>query len=235
MNTDRFANVLGEDYNLFKKSLPDYDSFQDKIGDIVKKYTSSINRDTILVVEGGTGTGLTAYRILNADKRIKVIGIDNEEKLLKQARVVLAEYGDRIELKHKDLLEALKDITSESADVFASAWVIHNLTSDYRVKLFPEIARVLKKGGLFVNVDKYAQDDLVLHNQDLNKQIKAFEVFDEIKRPDLKKEWTKHYDEDNKIKFTEKEQMDFLKEQRFTNIISSDRKVMDTIFTAIKE
>lgn len=231
---DRFSNILGEEYNLFTKSFPGYDDFQDKIGEIIKNYSSSLQGNIISVVEGGTGTGLTAFRILDADERIKVIGIDNEEKLLKQARLILEQYGNRVELRHQDLLKALNEIQSNSIDIFASAWVIHNLSSEYRTQLFPEIARILKSGGLFVNVDKYAQNNSVSHAKDLEQQIKAFDVFDKINRPDLKLEWSKHYQEDEKIKFTEKEQTDLLEDNKFHNITILYRKVMDAITTAIK-
>ena len=68
---------------------------------------------------------------------------------------------------------------------------------------FSEIARILKIGGLFINGDKYARNEADLQAQDLESQIMAFDVFDTLSRSDLKKEWTEHYREDEKIKITE--------------------------------
>ena len=233
MNSDRFANVLGQEYNLFNKSVPHHDEFQDKVGEIIKNYSASLQSDVISVVEGGSGTGLTTVRILDANNRIKDIGIDNEEKTINQAKIILKEYGDRVTLYKEDLLVALRKMPNESADIFTSVWVIHNLTPEYRVQLFSEIARVLKIGGLFVNGDKYARDDQKAHNQDLENQIKAFDVFDTIQRPDLKKEWTEHYQEDEKIKFTENQQNKILKDLGFKNIEIQFRKGMEAIISAI--
>ena len=172
--------------------------------------------------------------VLDANNRIKVIGIDNEEKTINQAQVILKEYGDRVTLHKEDLLVALRKMSTESADIFTSVWVIHNLTPEYRTQLFSEIARVLKIGGLFVNGDKYARDDQKAHNQDLENQIKAFDVFDTIQRPDLKKEWTEHYQEDEKIKFTENQQNKILNDLGFKNIEIQFRKGMEAIKTPIR-
>jgi len=46
-----------------------------------------------------------------------------------------------------------------SFDVVASALVLHNLNRDYRHLLHEQIYRVLQLGGLFVNADKYAEND----------------------------------------------------------------------------
>lgn len=234
MKSDRFANILGEEYNLFNRSVPHHDEFQNKVGEIVRHYAVSLGGDTISVVEGGSGTGLTTVRILDADKRVKLMGIDNEEKTINQARVILEDYGKRVDLREQDLLEALKKMPNESADVFVSVWVIHNLTPEYRSQLFSEIRRVLKIGGLFVNGDKYARDKEIDHKKDLENQIKAFDVFDTLGRPDLKKEWTEHYREDEKIEITEGSQIKILKSLGFCNIEVSYRKGMEAIITAIR-
>jgi tRNA (cmo5U34)-methyltransferase len=234
MSIDRFANILGEEYNLFNKAVPHHDEFQSKVGEIIKNYSSSLKTEDISVVEGGCGTGITTTRILEADKRIKVIGIDNEEKTIKQARAILEEYGDRVDLKKEDLLTALKSLSDKSVDVFASVWVIHNLAPEYRTQLFPEIARVLKIGGLFINGDKYARNEANLHASDLENQIKAFDIFDTLGRSDLKQEWTEHYHEDEKIKITENEQRTILQNLGFNDIQVQYRKGMEAIVTALR-
>ena len=229
MNTDRFANVLGEEYNLFNKAVPHHDEFQENVAEIIKDYSSSLRTDDVSVIEGGCGTGITTARILEADKRIKVIGIDNEERTIKQARAILKDYENRVNLKKEDLLVALKAIPDKSVDIFASVWVVHNLQPEYREQLFPEIARILKIGGLFINGDKYARNEADLQAQDLESQIMAFDVFDTLSRSDLKKEWTEHYREDEKIKITENEQIQILQGLGFKDVAVQYRKGMEAI------
>lgn len=234
MDSDRFDNILGDQYNLFKKVIPHHDEFQDKIGEIIRRYCTGLRGEMIQAVDGGCGTGLTTFRILKADKRIKVIGIDSEEKTIDQAKDILKEYKSRVSLKTDDLLDGLKKMPGKSLDIFASVWVIHNLTVKYRKDLFKEIARVLKSGGLFINGDKYARADIASHNQDLVNQIEAFYIFDRMKRPDLKKEWTEHYKKDEKIKITEQAQIKILKDLGFNNVQVQYRKAMEAIITGIR-
>ena len=130
-----------------------------------------------------------------------------------------------------DLLVALKAIPDKSVDIFASVWVVHNLQPEYREQLFPEIARILKIGGLFINGDKYARNEADLQAQDLESQIMAFDVFDTLSRSDLKKEWTEHYREDEKIKITENEQIQILQGLEFKDVAVQYRKGMEAIIT----
>lgn len=235
MNIDRFANVLGEEYNLFSKAVLHHDEFQDKVAEEIKKYVSTLkNKDKIIVVEGGCGTGITTERILKVDERIEVIGVDNEEKTIKQAKVILNDFGERVVFKKDDLLNALKLMTDDSADVFTSVWVIHNLDPEYRTKLFPEIARILKPGGLFVSGDKYAHNDPATHKEGLENQIKSFDVFEDIDRSDLKKEWTEHYIVDEKIKITENEQINILEDLGFSNCTVQYRKGMEAVIIGVR-
>src|SRR3989344_4263085 len=234
MNDSRFSNILGEDYDLLKIVIPHHDEFQDKIGEVIKNYLSSLQTDTILAVEGGAGTGLTTTRILSADKRIKVIGIDNEEKTLNQARQILKEFGERIDLRKRDLLEAIEATPSQSVDIFASVWVIHNFQPSYRQILFSEIARVLKIGGLFVSGDNYARDNDSDHKKDLENRIREFTNFEKMGRIDLKTEWTKHCIEDEKIKITEGEQMKILRKLGFKDVSIQYRKEMEAIITGVR-
>jgi len=229
----RFSGTLGEEYNLFKLSVPHHDEFQDKITEILAAFSPS--NKMLEVLEGGTGTGLTTFRILNAKDNIRVTTIDNEEKTLNQAKEILKEKGDKIKFVNDDLLKFLKLCPDNQFDAFVSAYVIHNLKPDYRLELFKEISRVLKTGGIFINADKYAYDDKKLQNEALQNQIKAFGVYEQIGRPDVKEEWTRHYYEDEEIKITENEQKEILQNLGFSEIQIVYRKGMESIITAYKQ
>lgn len=228
--SDRFSGILGSDYNLFEKSVPWHEELQNTIKETIKDYClEDKNARIFKAVDAGCGTGITTVRILDADKRINVVAIDNEEKTLKQAEEALNDLANRIEFVKNDILSALEKIEDNSKDIFASAYVIHNLPVDYRMKVFKEITRVLKSRGLFINADKYAKDDEKEQKQDLEEQIKDFDVYEKINRHDIKEEWTKHYYEDEKIKITEGEQKLILNELGFENIKTIFRKRMEAI------
>ncbi len=234
MNHDRFSNSLGEEYNQFRLSVPHHDKLQDKIGEIIREYSSRLDKEEIIAIDGGCGTGLTSARVLDADGRIKLLGIDNEPKTIEQARVFLANYDDRVTLINSDLLSHLETMPDKYADIFTSAWVIHNFDTQYRQGLFLQLARVLKDGGLFINSDKYARDEESSHRKDLEEQIGKFNIYREMGRDDLREQWTKHYLEDERVRFAESDQVQILEKAGFNNIKVSDRNGMEAIFTAIR-
>lgn len=229
----RFSGVLGEEYDLFGKSVSYHDQLQDTVGTYIAEHLPE-GTGKVTILEAGIGTGITTLRILNASPRIEVYGIDNEPKTLDQAKTVLNDFSDRLFLSEADILEALKAQPSDSLDGFVSAYLIHNLPPPYRATLFPEISRVVKKGGMYINADKYALDNEAEHQQTLHAQLEAFCVYDEMGRPDVKEEWTKHYLEDETIKFKESEQIELLTNTGFTEIERIFREGMDAIFVARK-
>ena len=204
----KFNNVIGDEYDLFQLVIPHHDEFQAQIGEIVHEFASgNTELVNIRVVEIGSGTGITTKVLLEADPRINVIAIDNEPKM-EQSLVSLL--PGRVEFILDDALEALRKMDESSVDVVASCYTIHNMPTDWRISLFKEIYRVLRTSGIVVNADKIAVDEPLLHQKMLVQQFKLFEKFKKINRGDLFIEWTKHYIEDDKIKFIEAEQSEVL-------------------------
>lgn len=231
---DRFSGSLGEKYTLLKEVVPYYEEFQDRIGSVVGDHVRQLNGDMVAAIEIGVGTGLTSQRILNADKRIKLVGIDSEPRMLNQARETLAGFGDRISYLQEDAFTALQMQPDASADIVASALTIHNFRPQYRERVFSEIARILKQGGLFVNGDKYAFDDDRVQKQVLEDSFKDYDAFIARGRPDLKRDWIRHDLEDEKIKITESEQVRLLQALGFQDIGWEYRKKVYAIVKAIR-
>ncbi|MBI4079710.1 class I SAM-dependent methyltransferase [Candidatus Kaiserbacteria bacterium] len=231
---DRFSGSLGEEYALLKEAVPYYGEFQNRIGSVVGNHVRQLQGDTIAAIEIGIGTGLTSQRILNADKRIKLLGIDSEPKMLNQAQETLTGFGDRISYLREDALAALQMQPGASADIVASALTIHNFRPQYRENVFREVARILKEGGLFVNGDKYAFDDERIQQQVLEDSFKDYDTFIARGRPDLKRDWIRHDLEDEKIKITESEQVHLLQALGFHNIGWEYRKKVYAIVKAIR-
>jgi len=239
MSDKRFEGTIGEEYELLKLALPYYDELESAIGRVVRshcetRHPAGFINPLIHVVEGGCGTGLTTKEILQASPYIVVTAIDSEQVMLDQATKALQDCRGLVEYKLGDLLEVLGDMKSGSADVFASGYLIHNLTPAYRRELFAEIARILKTGGLFVNGDKCVRDDLTDQEADYEATIRAYDVYDSIGRSDYKAEWIQHYIEDEEVRFTEAEQRKLLASNGFVDIDLAQRFMMDSVMTAIK-
>lgn len=234
----RFRVLGNRDYELRYLAMDYAQEFQQTIRIALKNIAYELpDAKELRVLEAGSGSGITTLEILEADPRIKVIACDNEPKMMEQAKLVLSDLSERIEFMEGDILSTLKNIESESLDAFASALTVHNFLDAYRMEVFQEITRALKKGGLFVNADKYAFDDLNKHLNSLDEQIKSFDVFDhpDINRPDVKKGWTEHYHQDELTKITEGEQIKILEDLGYEDIKVVFRQSMEATITARKK
>lgn len=231
----RFAGPIGEHYRLLKESVPHHEEFQDSVMVALREFTAMHpDKTEFKAVEAGCGIGYTTDRILRADPRIMVTAVDNEPTTISQAKEALADMGERITFDEKGILEALQSLEDESVDIFASAYTIHNFDPADREKVLKEVARVLKKGGFFVNADKYAMDDEAAHLKSLEEQLKNLEVYDQMGMPEIREGWAKHYAEDEERKFTEKEQKELLEKYGFEEIQTVFRQRMEATIQAVK-
>lgn len=136
----------------------------------------------------------------------------------------------------KDLLGYLEGEHSNSYDAVLSGFTLHNCLNTYRRDVYKEVIRVLKPGGIFVNIDKYAVEDEKVHKENLEWQIKQFEVFEKVGKPEMKKQWVEHYhaDEDANVILKEVVYIDELKNVGFVNIEKIYRNHLDAVIVAEK-
>ncbi|MBH41728.1 MAG: hypothetical protein CL685_03370 [Candidatus Magasanikbacteria bacterium] len=235
----KFDGKIGEEYELFKLSCPHFDKLENTVGKIIKKEYKNKKNKTINVLEIGTGPGYTTLIILDSDNRTNVVSVDNESLMTKQAEKILSTFiiNNRVKLVTEDGLKFLKKQSNESFDIFASGFTLHNFNKSYREKVIKEIYRILKPKGIFINADKYALDNKSEHIKSLNYQLQQFkDQYSKINRPDLTKEWTKHYLEDNEpeVIMKENDSIQFMKKVGFKDIKIVLRIQMEAVFFAKK-
>ncbi|HEU0080757.1 MAG TPA: methyltransferase domain-containing protein [Candidatus Paceibacterota bacterium] len=237
----RFENVLGGDeYDLLKQAIPHYDELQARIAHAVSDHFPWIDRHhqkEIKVLEIGPGSGITTKALLKCDPRVIVTAVDNGTKMSKTFKKNIRAWGysKRVKFIKADINSEIRESASESFDVVASAWVIHNFERSLRPKLIAEIWRVLKPNGIFVNGDKLAQDDMDKRAEAYKRQIKLCDVFDRMGRPDIKKEWLEHYlvDEQPHIVYVESEAVSHLIKACFVPAIAY-RQMMEAVLIGYK-
>jgi tRNA (cmo5U34)-methyltransferase len=236
MTDIRYSKDIEED-TLFWQVVPHYSDAQNTITQVIQKEFGGRTQTDVQILEIGCGTGLTTEKILTADPRIVLTAIDNVDYIAEEARKRFAEQGaTNLTILCADALEYLKQCAEGSFDAVVSALVLHNCTEEYRNQVFREVFRVLKKDGLFINADKYAQDDEVEHAQALKWQLEEFKKFDALGRPDLKDKWTQHYLDDEKpgILLHEKEYVDRLRALGFSGLEKVFRFQMEAVYVAKK-
>ncbi|MEA3331567.1 MAG: carboxy-S-adenosyl-L-methionine synthase CmoA [Campylobacterota bacterium] len=108
----------------------------------------------------------TASLLLNIDRKLNskatLIGLDNSEAMLNQARKKCEAYGADIVVKNADILE----YDYKEADVFISNYTLQFIRPLVREELLKKIATALKKDGVFIFSEK-----VISHHSKLNKDL----------------------------------------------------------------
>jgi len=108
----------------------------------------------------------TASLLLNIHRGLttsaELIGLDNSEAMLTQARRKSEAYGANIKFINSDILE----YDYKEADVFISNYTLQFIRPLVREKLVKKIASSLKKDGVFIFSEK-----VISHHPKLNKDL----------------------------------------------------------------
>ncbi len=191
-NELRFQGTLGDHYELIRAVMPHFDELQGLVSQAVARHKPD---QLIQVLEIGCGSGITAHAILSARRDLRLTSIDSDEKMVGRTSESLQSYiqEQRSQVILTDALQFLRGVTASSYDVVASALAIHNMQDSYRMLLHPEIFRVLKPGGLFVNADKLAPDDDHQRFAALQTALEwYFDAFVPMGKVELLREWVLH-------------------------------------------
>jgi ubiquinone/menaquinone biosynthesis C-methylase UbiE len=232
----RFSGRLSDDYDLWRLARPFLGEVHEIVIRAVRSFTEARDRP-LRALDIGMGEGAIT-RLLVADAQLSVTGVDNEPKMIKKAREHLtAELASgRLKIVLDDALHFLTNQPSHAFDIIASGYVLHNLTADYRGRLYDEIWRMLAPSGLFVNADKYAQTGEA-HREALRWQLnRFFDVFVPRQRYDLLREWVLHYVEDEAADrvMPEADAITRLNDLGFADVRIAYRRYMDAVLIAHK-
>ena len=235
---NRYSESAEED-RLFYLITPHLDKFQNAVAFALQKHFANSLTEKVNVLELGCGSGITSQNILINNPTAILRAVDNDEEVLKQAHEKLAKYEKegRLELQYSDMHDYLKIQPDNSFDAIVSVLALHNCNIKYRKRVYEKIFRVLKKGGLFINADKYVSDNEIEHKQALDWQLSQFDNFEKYGRLDLKQKWIEHYYQDEAPSLILRES-DFVKDLNvigFSNIQKIFREKMEAIYIANKK
>ena len=256
---ESFNEELTYEYDeISNQVFPLYEESQKIIKQPIIDYIKKNNKqNNIKILESGYGTLQTTKNILEVSPNICVEGYDDSVEMFKQSveslKKMAHEKGEQIKVGSNsaayytkdgflrilihcmDIEKGLIQTENNTFDGFASGYMLHNLPSEQRKKIFKQLARVIKSGGFFVNSDKYAHDNDVEHRENYDKQIKLFDLCDKMGYPKMKEEWIEHYIKDEKIKFTEKEQLKMFQKYGFVKGKKLFREMMHATYVAEKK
>lgn len=222
------------EYNLVCQAYGNYAEFEKILGSEIGRVQSQNNRINILEI--GTGSGITTEIIINSRNSIKLTSIDYDMSVIMIAKERII--NNSVEFICIDALEYIKKCNVKF-DVIASAFTIHNFERSYRDEFYKEVNSIIKKGGIFINADKYSPDIDEKRNEALQNIIgRYFDVFLKAGKVGLLKRWVLHYIEDqseNKI-MKAQESLRQMVQHGFTdvNFIYQEESKMLAVLKAIK-
>ena len=108
----------------------------------------------------------TATLLLNIHRKLEVdallVGLDNSEAMLAQARRKCEAYGAKVDVLNADILE----YKYNEADVFVSNYTLQFVRPLVREELVKKIATALREEGIFIFSEK-----VISHHSKLNKDL----------------------------------------------------------------
>lgn len=232
-----FSDTIVQQYDLLKLICPLAEEMSGLVGKVISDYPD--NSEPLSVVELGGGTGVTTSFILKAKHSLQVLSIDSDPAMQAQAKRDLQTWVDsnHLTFSTNDALSALQNMASDSVDVVASAYTLHNFLNDYREQVIHEAFRVLKPEGLFINADRYALDDINDHLR-LTQQDAShfFKVLIAANKPDLLEQWILHLFSDEAEHHIMRESVALTQIQQagFQNIQLTHRASVNALVTATK-
>lgn len=233
-----FSGVIGQDYELLNLICPLATEMSRLVGIAASEYAAQTT-DNLTVVELGGGTGITTLSLLTASDKFNILSIDNEPVMQDQAKKHLHKWSTEGKLAFcgDDALTALKNIATDSVDIVASAYTLHNFLDTYRQGVIQEIYRILKPGGQFINGDRYGLDDISKHTLTIQHEVSGyFKVLTQINKLDVLEHWIVHLfsDESENHVMRESVALDQLRAAGFSDINLTHRLEVNALVTAIK-
>lgn len=132
---------------LMAREVPAYDRLHDQLAAAARR--PGVTR----ILDLGTGTGVTARRVLAVHPQALLVGVDQSARMLAVAQRTLA---GRADLRTARLQDPLPP---GPFDLVVSALAIHHLDGTGKADLFRRIAEILGAGGRFVLGDLIVPDD----------------------------------------------------------------------------
>jgi tRNA (cmo5U34)-methyltransferase len=145
--------------DMLERSVPFYKESQK----ITQFFALKHLKDDSLLYDLGSST---ASLLINISRALKydatLVGLDNSDAMLAQAKKKCIAFGAKVELKNADILE----YDYKEADVFVSNYTLQFIRPLVREKLLKKIASSLKKDGIFIFSEK-----VISHHSKLNKDL----------------------------------------------------------------
>jgi len=191
-----------------KKALPNYDDIFGAATDLIPFNTTA----PIEVLDLGAGTGLFSKHVLDKYPQASFVLYDVADKMLKVAQERF--YQQPLQFRYVVGDYRTLQLTQEF-DLVISSLSIHHLTDDEKIALFRSVYQLLRKGGVFINIDQVRGETAYLRDlywEHWLAQLKRSGASEEQIREGIDRRTT--YDRDALLA----DQLQWLKDAGFVNV-----------------
>lgn len=145
--------------DMLKRSVPFYGESQK----ITKFFALKHIKENSIVYDLGSSTASLLISIAKElEFEARLIGLDNSEAMLEQARKKIQAFGVKVELENADILE----YEYKKADVFISNFTLQFIRPLVREELVKKVNQALSDEGVFIFSEK-----IISHHSKLNKDL----------------------------------------------------------------
>jgi tRNA (cmo5U34)-methyltransferase len=175
--------------------------------------------DAGTIIDLGCGAGFLAQVLLTEYPQARALLLDHSEPMLERARQELARFGDRCDLRLADLAEQIHPhARAGEADLVVSGYAIHHLPHARKRTLYEEVHRLLRPGGLFINLEHVASPTPELEALFADRYIDCLAAFQKRPRPEVAAAYHSRPDKDDNILLSLEQQLDWLHEIGFEQV-----------------
>ncbi len=147
--------------DMLSRSVPHYEESQK----ITEFFALKNLEDGGILYDLGCSTASLLINLAKQTKKAQLVGLDNSDAMLHQARKKADAFGANIDLVNGDILE----YKYKKANVFVSNYTLQFVRPLVREKLVKKIADALEKDGVFIFSEK-----VISHHPKLNKELIEF-------------------------------------------------------------
>ncbi|MDR4504143.1 MAG: class I SAM-dependent methyltransferase [Candidatus Scalindua sp.] len=178
--------------------------------------------DRVRILDLGVGSGYLTNKIIEMFPGASIIAVDAAALMIDQAKIRLKAYLGQITFKpvtFQELSEKEKDLSG--IDAVVSAFALHHLSREEKLRLFQFVHSILKPNGWFVNCDIFrsavsAFEELFRHLQYMGVRERTLRMKNQDKTVDqIASEYTAKEKRDGDKLMTVAEEMELLAEAGF--------------------
>ena len=152
MDLNKRANEMNEFFNRVVDI--DYDERHLKLIEAKEKIIDFLPENMKNVIDLGTGTGLQLIKLYKEYPNVHTTAIDISDGMLKKLEE--RHISDNITIVNKSFFDY--DFGNDT-DAVISSQALHHFESNDKLTLYKKVYECLKKDGVFVNEDYFAEDE----------------------------------------------------------------------------